>query len=276
VRPDQLAYHGFAIHELAAAAGRDRVEYFLDVLGRPRQIDFRGEGAIDASYNFGKPLERFPVDSGRLRRVVELVAERSSWVNKKSGKGHGFGFAAYRSFLSYVAPVVEVQVDDAGRVLIPRVDLAVDAGLIVHPERVRAQFQGAAVFAAGVALMNEITAAPGPDPAVQLPRLPGAADQRGALRDARARRAEPRATGGGGRTGRAADDPGDLQRYLRRHRQAHSRAAHQEHELTQHCRSAVLLAVGGAGTASAQRPESVDTTPNWPNPERVAASWPAR
>jgi isoquinoline 1-oxidoreductase beta subunit len=158
-------YHGFAIQsfidELAAAAGRDRVEYFLEVLGRPRHIDYRGEGAIDAAYNYRKPLDQYPVDTGRLRRVIEVVAERSGWANKRSGKGHAFGFAAHRSFLSYVAAVVEVEVDGQGQVRIPRVDLAVDAGLVVHPERVRAQFEGAAVFATGVALMNEITAAQG-------------------------------------------------------------------------------------------------------------------
>jgi isoquinoline 1-oxidoreductase subunit beta len=158
-------YHGFAIQsfidELAAAAGRDRVEYFLEVLGRPRQIDYRGEGTINADYNYEKPLDQYPVDTARLRRVVEVVAERSGWANKKSGKGHAFGFAAHRSFLSYVAAVVEVEVDDRGQVRIPRVDLAVDAGLVVHPERVQAQFEGAAVFATGVALMNEITAVQG-------------------------------------------------------------------------------------------------------------------
>jgi isoquinoline 1-oxidoreductase subunit beta len=101
------------------------------------------------------------VDTGRLRRVIEMVAEPSGWGNKKSGKGHAFGFAAHRSFLSYVAAVVEVEVDDQGQVRIPRVDLAVDAGQVVHPERVQAQFEGAAVFATSVALMGEITAAQG-------------------------------------------------------------------------------------------------------------------
>jgi isoquinoline 1-oxidoreductase subunit beta len=133
----------------------------LDVLGRPRQIDYRGEGTINADYNYGKPLDQYPVDTARLRRVVEVVAERSGWANRKSGKGHAFGFAAHRSFLSYVAAVVEVEVDDQGWVRIPRVDLAVDAGQVVHPERVQAQFEGAAVFATSVALMGKITAAQG-------------------------------------------------------------------------------------------------------------------
>jgi isoquinoline 1-oxidoreductase subunit beta len=156
-------YHGFAIQsfidELAAAAGRDRVEFFLDVLGRPRQIDYKAEGTTNA--NYGKPLDLYPVDTGRLRRVIEVVAERSGWANKKPSKGHAWGFAAHRSFLSYVAAVVEVEIDDQGQVRIPRVDLAVDAGRVVHPERVQAQFEGAAVFATGVALMNEITAVQG-------------------------------------------------------------------------------------------------------------------
>jgi isoquinoline 1-oxidoreductase beta subunit len=154
-------HHAFAIQsfidELAAAAGRDRVEFFLDVLGRPRQIDYKAEGAPNA--NYGKPLDLYPVDTGRLRRVVEVVAERSGWANKKSVKGHAFGFAAHRSFLSYVAAVVEV--DEHGQVRIPRVDLAVDTGRVVHPERVQAQFEGAAVFATSAALMGEITAAQG-------------------------------------------------------------------------------------------------------------------
>ena len=48
--------------------------------------------------------------------------------------------------------------DGQGRIRIPRVDTVVDAGKVVHPDRVRAQFEGAAVFGTGVALMGEITA----------------------------------------------------------------------------------------------------------------------
>ncbi len=156
-------YHAFAIQsfvdELAAAAGRDPVEYQLDVIGPSRKIDFQAEGTVNP--NYGKSLEQYPLDTGRLRRVIEVVAERSKWAKRMPGHGSALGFAAHQSFLSYVAAVVEVDVDRKGQVRIPRVDLAVDVGRVIHPERVRAQFEGAAVFATAVALTGEITAANG-------------------------------------------------------------------------------------------------------------------
>ncbi|HZO04801.1 MAG TPA: molybdopterin cofactor-binding domain-containing protein, partial [Solirubrobacterales bacterium] len=105
--------------------------------------------------------ERHPFDTGRLRRVIELAAERSGWAKKKPGRGRALGLAAHRSFLTYVAAVVEVEVDARGRVRIPRVDFAVDAGRVINPDRVKAQFEGAAVFGASIALMGEISAAAG-------------------------------------------------------------------------------------------------------------------
>src|SRR6266404_667342 len=90
-----------------------------------------------------------------------MVADKSGWAGKKSGKGHGFGFAAHRSFLTYVATVVEVEVTDDGEIRIPRVDTALDAGLVVNPEATRAQFQGAAVFGTSVARSGQITATKG-------------------------------------------------------------------------------------------------------------------
>lgn len=154
-------YHAFGIHsfvdELAASANRDRVEYLLDVIGSPRKVDFQGMKV----WNNGQSLDQYPVDTGRLRRVVELAAEKSGWAKRKSGKGHGWGIAAHRSFLSYVAAVVEVEVDSAGRVRIPNVHIAVDAGTIIHPDRVKSQFEGASVFGTSIAMMGEITGADG-------------------------------------------------------------------------------------------------------------------
>jgi len=84
--------------------------------------------------------------------------EKSGWGKRKFGKGPGIGIAAHRSFLTYCATVVEVEVDEEGDVRIPRVDTVVDAGLVVNPEAVRAQFEGAVVFGTSVAHSGEITA----------------------------------------------------------------------------------------------------------------------
>jgi len=151
-------HHAYAIQsftdELAALAGADRVEYLLRLIGAPRVIDFGAEGV--SGWKPGDVKHAF--DTARLRHVTELVAEKSGWAKKKSGAGRGFGVAAHWSFLSYIAAVIEVEVNDRGEVSIPRVDVAVDAGTIINPDRVIAQFEGAAVFGASLALMGEMTA----------------------------------------------------------------------------------------------------------------------
>ena len=156
-------FHAFAAHafadEMAAAAGRDRVEYLLDLLGPGRVLDLKSQG-VDYS-NYGAPLDRYPLDTRRLRHVLEVAAEKSGWAKKKSGGGYGIGIAAHRSFNSYVASVVEVEIDAKGGVKVPRVHQVADAGVIVNPDRVRAQFEGAAVMAVGLARSGEITATNG-------------------------------------------------------------------------------------------------------------------
>ena len=72
-------------------------------------------------------------------------------------KGSGLGIAAHYSFVSYVAAVVEVAVDAKGEVTIPRVDIAIDCGATVNPDRVRAQMQGACVMGVAAAMIGEIT-----------------------------------------------------------------------------------------------------------------------
>jgi len=151
-------YHGFGVQcftdELAHRANRDPVEYMLDLIGPPRTLDF-----TNVNYpNYGADYKTYPWETGRLRKVIEMVADKSGWAKKKSAKGHGFGFAAHRSFLTYVATVVEVEVSDDGEIRIPRVDTALDAGLVVNPEITRAQFQGAAVFGTSIVRSGEITA----------------------------------------------------------------------------------------------------------------------
>ena len=98
---------------------------------------------------------------GGVRRVIELAAEKSGWAKKKPTKGRALGIAAHWSFYSYIAAVVEVEVDNAGKLRIPEVHIAADAGRIINPDRVRSQFEGASTFGAGIAMMSEITAKDG-------------------------------------------------------------------------------------------------------------------
>jgi isoquinoline 1-oxidoreductase subunit beta len=151
-------YHAFAIQcftdELAHRANRDPVDYMLDLIGPARTLDFTN---VDYP-NYGADYKTYPWETGRLGNVIEMVASKSGWADKKSVKGHGFGFAAHRSFLTYVATVVEVEVTEDGEISIPRVDTALDAGVVVNPEAVRAQFEGAVVFGTSIVRTGEITA----------------------------------------------------------------------------------------------------------------------
>jgi isoquinoline 1-oxidoreductase beta subunit len=155
-------FHAFGISsfadELAVKAGRDPVDYLLDLIGEPRMIDPTAEGAVYPNYD--KPLDQYPIDTGRLRNVLKLAAEKSGWGRKMPAR-EGLGIAVHRSFLSYIASVVHVNVADDGTITIPRVDMAYDCGLVVNPDRVRAQMEGSAVFGVSLAMLGEITAKKG-------------------------------------------------------------------------------------------------------------------
>src|SRR4029077_7269526 len=106
--------------------------------------------------NYGDPLETYPIDTARLRRVVELVADKAEW-GKKLPPRHGQGIAVHRSFLSYVATVVDVAVDEKGKLSVPRIDTAIDCGFAANPERIRSQIEGAAVMGMSLALYGKIS-----------------------------------------------------------------------------------------------------------------------
>jgi isoquinoline 1-oxidoreductase beta subunit len=150
-------YHAFAVqsfaNELANAANRDPYDHLLMMIGGNRHVD-SGKTSSDTA-------EKYPYDTARLRHVAEVAADKAGWGKKKSGKGSGMGIAVHRSFLTYVATVVEVEVDDGGAIRIPHVYTAVDAGIVANPEMVRQQFEGAAVFGTSIARTGEITATGG-------------------------------------------------------------------------------------------------------------------
>jgi len=149
--------HAFAVQsfiaELAAAAGRDPKDFLLEVIGPARVVTPQ---MLGDTWNHGESPERYPVDTGRLRRVAELAAAEGGW-GKSLPKGGGLGIAAHYSFVSYVAAVVEVAVDAKDELTIPRVDIAVDCGATVNPDRVRAQMEGACVMGVAAATLGEIT-----------------------------------------------------------------------------------------------------------------------
>jgi isoquinoline 1-oxidoreductase subunit beta len=152
--------HAFAIQsmvgELAAALGRDQRDMLLELIGPDRVMDPSKFRAVKDLWNYGDPVETYPIETGRLRRVVEIATEQIGW-GKTLPKGEGLGIAAHRSFLSYIATAVHVVVDNKGNLSIPRVDTVVDCGFYINPERIRSQTEGAAVMGTALAKNSEIT-----------------------------------------------------------------------------------------------------------------------
>jgi len=149
--------HAFAVQsmvgELAHATDRDQKEMLLELIGSPRIVDL---SSVKDLWNYGEPYSSYPIDTARLRRAVELVAEKGEW-GRSVPKGHGLGIAVHRSFVSYIATIVEVAVDDKGKFTVPRVDTAIDCGTYVNPERIQSQIEGAAIMGMSLARYGEIT-----------------------------------------------------------------------------------------------------------------------
>ncbi|MGZ0701972.1 molybdopterin cofactor-binding domain-containing protein [Pseudomonas piscis] len=149
--------HGFAIQsfvdELAHKAGEDPLKYQLRLLGPDRQIDPR---TLSEEWNYGESPERYPIDTGRLRNVLETAAKAAGW-GRKLPKGRGLGLAVHYSFVTYVAAVIEVEVKGDGTLVVHKADIAVDCGPQINPERIRSQFEGACVMGLGNAVLGEIS-----------------------------------------------------------------------------------------------------------------------
>jgi len=152
--------HAFAVQsfiaELAHATGKDPKDMLLEIIGPPRVLDPSKFGAVKDFWNYGDPISSYPYDTGRMSRVIEMVAEKAGW-GRSLPPGHGLGIAGHRSFLSYVASVVEVAVDNKGRLTVPRVDTVIDCGFHANPERIVSQIEGAAVMGLSLAKYGEIT-----------------------------------------------------------------------------------------------------------------------
>jgi len=138
-------YHSFGINsfvdELAAKAGKDPLQFNLDLIGKDRIREDKSP---------------FPLNTKRLKNVLKTAAKKAGW-GKKLPKGHGLGLSVHYSFYTYVASVVEVSViNDALKV--HNIYTAVDCGMVVNKDTVTNQVEGAGIFGMSVALYGKITA----------------------------------------------------------------------------------------------------------------------
>ena len=133
-RSVSASHTGFAVEsfmdELLTAGGKDPLQGRLDLI-RP--------------------------DEPRLRGVLNRVADMAGWSGATAKPGRALGVATMKAFRSYVAQIVEVSLGDDGLPRVHKVWCAVDCGVAINPDIIRAQMEGGIGFALGAALFGEIT-----------------------------------------------------------------------------------------------------------------------
>ena len=120
------------------------IESFMDELARKANMD-------PVAFRLGM-LDGTP----RLKAALKLVAEKSGWGSPLPARV-GRGVCVQPSFGSFIATVVEAEVDDVGAVHLRRVTCAVDTGIAVNPDTIMAQLQGGLIFGLTAALWGEVT-----------------------------------------------------------------------------------------------------------------------
>jgi isoquinoline 1-oxidoreductase beta subunit len=150
-RSVDVSWNHFAVQcfidEVAAATKKDPLELHRQLIATKQQP--AGEGGDEK-----------PVNLDRLRRVLDVVAEKSGW-GKPLPAGRGRGLATLYSWGTYIAQVAEVTVAKDGTLHVDRVVVAIDCGQVINPDMVAAQMEGGIVFGLTAALYGEITFAGG-------------------------------------------------------------------------------------------------------------------
>jgi isoquinoline 1-oxidoreductase beta subunit len=130
------------VDEIAAASGTNPLALRLQLLGAPRELDYRDHG--------GPKL-----DTGRLAAVLSLAAASIGYGRRLPAR-HGIGLAAHFTFGGYAAHAIEVALTDAGLAM-RRCVCAVDVGQVVNPLGVEAQMMGGTIDGLSTALNLAVT-----------------------------------------------------------------------------------------------------------------------
>lgn len=96
------------------------------------------------------------VKDTKVKNVLKRVAERAKWGTQLP-KGWGRGIATFVGYNAYIAHVIEVSVDESGKVKVQKIYAVVDPGLGLNPENIRNQLIGGAIDGLSTALLSEIT-----------------------------------------------------------------------------------------------------------------------
>lgn len=129
------------LHELAVAAGRDHLEFLLEIMGTPRWLP---------------PRTPYGLNTGRAADVIRLAAEKAGW-GKQLAAGRGLGLAFHFSHAGHFAEVAEVSVDQSKQVTVHKVTVAADIGPVVNLSGAENQCQGSVMDGLSTMSEQEIT-----------------------------------------------------------------------------------------------------------------------
>ncbi|MCH2597462.1 MAG: molybdopterin-dependent oxidoreductase, partial [Pirellulales bacterium] len=129
------------IHELAHLAGRDHLEFLLEVIGEPQWL---------------RPGNIRSLNTGRAAGVTRLAAEKAGWGHKLP-KGSGLGLAFHFSHAAHIAEVAKVSVDENKKLTVHKVTGAVDVGPIINMSGALSQVKGSVIDGLSTMVGQKIT-----------------------------------------------------------------------------------------------------------------------